>query len=317
MIERLIIIVGPTASGKSELAVKVAKSVGGEIISADSRQIYRGMDIGTGKVPGKWVSRHPGRHKRSAGDPGSQSKAFVYKSIPHYLIDEVSPRSQYSVAKFQKQSQKAIKNILKHGKVPILCGGTGYFIDAAVFDQSLPEVKPDLKLRASLSKLTSEELLKKLQKLDPERASEIDAKNPRRLIRAVEIVMSTGKPVPKIIQGSKYDVLWLGILPAQEILHKKIAKRLKERLRDGMVEEVKKLRASGLSWKKLESFGLEYKFIALYLQNKLTHPEMEEQLGTAIKQYAKRQMTWWKRNKEIHWSDKPSKLLALAKKPVK
>ncbi len=297
---QLICIIGPTAAGKSELAVKLAVKLNGEIISADSRQIYRGLDIGSGKVEGKW-----------------KGEVFVYKNIPHYLIDEVSPRGQYSVAKFQKQATKLITDIHKRGKLPIICGGTGHWIDAVVFAQVLPEVKPDTKLRAKLNQMSVEQLFVQLKKLDPQRAKTIDSKNPRRLIRALEIVMTTGKPVPKSTNRSKYQTIWLGINPGKSELDKKIAKRLNARLKQGLIKEVAQLHKQGLSWKKLESFGLEYKYVALFLQNKITEDEMKEQLLRAIKQYAKRQLTWWKRNQEIHWSSEPKELLSLAKNTSK
>ena len=280
----LIAVVGPTASGKSELAVKLAKKYHGEVISADSRQVYRGMDIGSGKIEGK-----------------IQGFQYTYKSIPHYGIDIASPRSQYSVARFQKYADKVITEIIKRGKVPIICGGTGYWIDAVVYNQHLPAVKPNSQLRKKLEKLSTTELFAKLKKLDPTRAQNIDAKNPRRLIRALEIVLSTGKPVPVSSMQTKYDIIWLGITHDKEALEKRIDKRLGERLNLGMTKEIEKLRKGGLSWKRLEDFGLEYKYIALYLQSKLSHEQMVEQLSTAIKQYAKRQITWFKRNKNIHW----------------
>lgn len=289
---KLIVVVGPTASGKSELAIRIAKKIGGEIISADSRQIYRGLDIGSGKVEGKW---------KTIG----KNKVFVYKDIPHYLIDEVSPRTQHTVAKFQKKARKTIANIIKQGKTPVICGGTGHWADAVVFGQALPEVKPDSKLRAKLSKLTTPNLFKLLQNLDPGRAAEIDSQNPRRLMRALEIVMSTGKPIPKTEQNPEvygnFEVEWIGLNPGMDFLEKKIKKRLTERFKQGMIKEVEALRKNGLSWKRLEAFGLEYKFCALYLQDKITKDELETQLFTAIRQYAKRQMTWFKRNKNIRW----------------
>lgn len=297
----LIVIVGPTASGKSELAVKIARKIGGEIISADSRQIYKGMDIGSGKVEGQWTKVGPNK------------KVYLYKGVPHHLIDEASPRVQYSVARFQKNAKKIIADIFARGKTPIICGGTAHWIDAVVFNQALPQVKPDAKLRAKLANLTTEQMFEKLQKLDPERAVEIDARNPRRLVRALEIVMSTGKPVPKMKNESPYDVKWIGLNPDPEALQVKIKKRLAARLKQGMLKEVQKLHKSGLSWKRLESFGLEYKYCALHLQGKLTAEEMKDQLLTAIRQYSKRQMTWWNRNKDIQWSDDPQKLLTLAK----
>jgi tRNA dimethylallyltransferase len=296
----LFIVVGPTASGKSELAVSIAKKWNGAIISADSRQIYKGLDIGSGKVPGHW-----------------QKGKFIYKGIPHYLIDEASPRVQYSAARFQKQARQIIAQILKDGKTPVICGGTGHWIDATVFDQSLPSVKPNRKLRAKLNRLTPARMFEQLQKLDPQRAAEIDSKNPRRLLRALEIVMSTGKPVPKIVRSPKpyrkdLEIRWIGLNPDKNLLDKKILKRLRGWFKSGLLEEIKKLRDAtngyGLSWKKIESFGLEYKFCALYLQGKISKLEAEALSYTAIRQYAKRQLTWWKRNADIKWYEDSKKV---------
>lgn len=298
----LIILVGPTASGKSELAVKLAKKFNGEIISFDSRQIYKGLDLGTGKISGHWKKNSYNTFKR----PSKMVVTYVYKNISHYCIDYVNPSRQYSVAKFKKDAQKAILDISQRNKLPILCGGTGYWIDAVVYNQELPEIKPNPKLRLELQKKSTEQLFKQLEKLDPVRASTIDPKNPHRLIRALEIVITTGKPVPTLNtntneQKSIYNPIWLGIKTNQEELYSKIDKRLKQRLKQGMIEEVKQLQASGLSWKKLENFGLEYKYIALFLQNKISYQEMVEQLSYAIKHYSKRQLTWWKRNNQIKW----------------
>jgi len=277
-------VVGPTASGKSEYAVTLAKKINGEILSVDSRQIYRGMDIGTGKV--------------------NLTKRQTYKNIPHYGIDIASPKRQYSVAQFQAYSNKVIADILRRGKTPILCGGTMHWMDAVVYNQQLPQVKPDAKLRRQLEKKSIAELFVMLRKLDPKRANSIDNKNPRRLIRALEIVMSTGKPVPHQQQTSPYDVRWIGLKPADETLHKKIAVRLKQRIKEGMIDEVKHLHQNGISWKRLESFGLEYKYCALFLQGKLNKEQLFDELLSAIKKYSKRQMTWWKRNPNIVWMTK-------------
>ncbi len=303
---KILAIVGPTASGKSELAVALAKKFRGEIISCDSRQIYKGMDLGTGKVPGKWkifgIARHPERAKRAEG---SLKKAFVYKSVPHHLIDFQNPARQYSAARFQRDAKRAIADILKRGRLPILCGGAMHWIDAVVFGQAIPAVKPDFRLRAKLEKQSADTLYKRLSKLDPVRAANIDKFNKRRLIRALEIVIATGKPVP-IFQSSNfqslnYKPLWIGITRPQADLYKKIDARLKQRLKAGMLKEVAGLRKRGLSWKRLENFGLEYKFVSLYLQKKISRGEMVKQLSYSIKHYSKRQMTWWKRNKEIIW----------------
>lgn len=288
-LKKILVLIGPTASGKSELGVSLAKKFNGEIISADSRQIYKDMDLGTGKVEGKW-----------------KKDIFIYKNIPHHCIDFINPKVRFSVARFQKITKKIIANILKRGKLPILVGGTGHYIDAVVYNLQLPNVKPNLALRKKLEQFSTKRLFAQIKTKDPIRAKTIDPHNRRRLIRALEIILTTGKPVPVLptsyeLQANNYDSLWLGITLPQETLYKKIEKRLKERLKLGMIKEVEKLKKSGLSYKRLESFGLEYKFIALYLQKKITYKEMEEKLLFAIKHYSKRQLTWWKKNKEIHW----------------
>ncbi len=289
----IIAVVGPTASGKSELAVQIAKQVNGEIVSCDSRQVYRGMDIGSGKVPGEWSV--------SKKSEGTKQQHYVYKSIPHFGIDIASPKRQYSAAQFQKYAQRIIKDILSRNKIPVLCGGTGLWVDAVVSDTVFPAVKPNAILRKKLEKQSVEELFAMLKKKDPTRAETIDRKNPRRLIRALEIVLSTGKPVPEVISATPYSVSWIGITKPEKILHQKIKRRLEQRLNQGMIKEVTTLQRSGISWARLESFGLEYKYCALILQKKISQVEFEQQLFVAIKQYAKRQMTWFKRNKDIHW----------------
>lgn len=290
--QELIAIVGPTASGKSELAVQIAKKINGEIISADSRQVYRGMDIGTGKVEGGW--------KRIRDKELGIRRVFVYKKIPHYCIDFVNPKQQYSVAQFKQCAEAAIHDIASRGKIPILCGGTGFWIDAVAYDMSLPEVAPDLKLRKKLAKKTAAELLAILKKIDPKRAKTIEQKNPRRLIRAIEIAKILGR-VPPLKKYSPYDTVWLGIKKPREALRHLIATRLKKRLKQGMIREIKKLLANGVSHRRLQELGLEYKFVSLYLQGKLQKSHMTQLLQTAIEQYARRQEVWFKRNKKIRW----------------
>lgn len=291
--KKLIVILGPTASGKSDLAVEIALQIkkrklggfeGAEIISADSRQIYRGMDIGSGKITKKEM-----------------------RGVPHHLLDVASPKRRFTVVQYQKLALKAIKNIQKRGKLSILCGGTGLYIQSLVDGLVIPKVPPDAKLRAELEKLSTEKLFEKLKKLDPRRAKNIDRHNRRRLIRALEIVIKTGKPVPqleaKLPEGSSasINVLQFGITQPKDRLKAKIKKRLLRRLKQGLVTEVKKLHRDGVSWKRLEEFGLEYRYIALYLQDKLTKREMIEKLEKEINQYAKRQMTWFSRDKRIYW----------------
>ncbi|MCL5666638.1 MAG: tRNA (adenosine(37)-N6)-dimethylallyltransferase MiaA [Patescibacteria group bacterium] len=295
---KVLIIVGPTSSGKSELAVRLTKRFNGEIISADSRQIYQGMDLGTGKVPGKWKTNNfHGRENRSL---------YIYKGIRHHLIDFVNPKRQYSVSLFQKKTQKAIADIARRGRLPVICGGTAHWIDAVVYKQQIPDVKPDLKLRRRLEKLSTDGLFARISRLDPNRAKIIDRHNRRRLVRALEIVLTTKKPVPNLSTVhycplSTFNALWIGITQPQDVLYQRIEKRLKRRLKAGMIKEIQKLHKQGLSWRRLETFGLEYRFGALYLQKKISHEEMLKQMLLANKHYAKRQLTWWKRNKNIHW----------------
>ncbi|MBU0476780.1 tRNA (adenosine(37)-N6)-dimethylallyltransferase MiaA [Patescibacteria group bacterium] len=276
---KLIVILGPTAAGKSELAVKLAKKFNGEVISADSRQVYRGMDIGTGKVTKKEM-----------------------KGIPHYLLDVASPKKRFTVTQYQKLSTKAIGKILKQDKIPILCGGTGFYIKVVIDGIIIPKVKPDWKLRKKLAEKSIEELFKQLKKLDPKRAKTIESKNKRRLIRALEIIFKTKKSVPSLKKSPlPYSVLIIGVKKDKEKLEKLIKKRLLKRLKQGMVAEVKRLKSSGLSWKRLEEFGLEYRQIARFLQKKINRQEMIEKLQKEIEHYAKRQMTWFKKEKRTHW----------------
>ncbi len=296
-ITKVIVIVGPTASGKSDLAVEIAlrlssgrakKNIGAEIISADSRQVYRGMDIGTGKITKKEM-----------------------RGVPHYLLDVASPKKEFNVAHFKKLAQKKIKEIISRGKIPVIVGGTGFWIDALVYDLNLPEVKPDKKLRAKLEVQSVEELFIKLKKLDPRRAKAIDSKNKRRLVRALEIILLTKKAIPQITSRLKYDALFIGIKISKDILYKRIYKRLIARLEKGMVQEIKKLHKSGVSWKRLDDFGLEYRYVSRYIRGQLNREQMIDETFRAIKKYAKRQMTWFKRNKEINWVDNPKEALVL------
>lgn len=292
---KIIVVLGPTASGKSSLAVKLAKKIsafsgGAEIISADSRQIYKGMDVGTGKIT----------RKEMAG-------------IPHYLLDISNPKKQFSVSQYQKLANQAIKKILKKGKMPIICGGTGLYIDAVIDNVIFPNILPNYLLRKKLEKLTIAELFGKLKKLDPNRAKNIDKNNPRRLIRALEIVMVSKKPVPEIKKQNNYDALKIGIKRQPNELKELIRKRLLKRIKAGMLQEIKKLHKRGVSWKRLFDFGLEYRWVSLYLKKKISKAEMIEKLNKAIVDYAKRQMTWFKRDKEIQWVNDYKQALKITK----
>jgi len=270
--KKIIAILGPTASGKSALAVKIAKKFGGEVISVDSRQVYKGMDIGTGKV-----------------------KKEEVEGIAHYLLDVASPKRKFTVAQFQKLAKKAIEKIFKKGKIPILCGGTGFYLWVLTQKVSIPKVRPDWKLRRKLEKKSAKELFEILKKLDPERAKTIEKDNKRRLIRAIEVAKKLGKVPPLKTEPLPYPILFLGIKKSKGELKKLIKRRLLKRLKEGMIEEVKKLRKSGISWKRLEEFGLEYEWVAKYLQGKIGYKEMVESLQKDIEKFAKKQMTYFKK----------------------
>jgi len=275
---KIIVILGPTASGKTGLSIKLAKKFHGEIISADSRQLYKGMDIGTGKVTKKEMAK-----------------------IPHYLLDVANPKKQFTVAQYKRLAERAIKKIIANKKIPIICGGTGFYIQTITDNTTIPEVKPDAKLRAELEKKSAKELFNRLKKLDPRRAKNIDKNNRRRLIRALEIVIKSGKKIPILKSEPKCEALIIGIKHNSKELKELIKTRLFKRLKQGMVKEIINLKKSGLSWKRLEDFGLEYRYVAYYLQNKLSYNEMVGKLQKEIEHYAKRQMTWFKKDKRIRW----------------
>jgi tRNA dimethylallyltransferase len=292
---KLLVILGPTASGKSDLAVKLAKKFDGEVISADSRQVYKGLDIGSGKITKKEM-----------------------KGVPHHLLDIASPKRIFTASQYQKLGEKAIKDILKRGKLPIICGGTGFYIDALISGLKLPEVPPQKELRKKLEKESAETLFKKLKKLDHRRAENIDQLNKRRLIRALEIILTTKKPVPlntMIYHSAQlYDTLKIGIKKEPEELKKLIHKRLVKRLGQGMVKEVKNLHEQELSWKRLDDLGLEYRYVSRHLRGLISKAEMGDLIEKESWRYAKRQMTWFKRDKNIIWIAKRKEAKISAKK---
>ena len=289
---KIIVIVGPTASGKSALAVRLAKKFNGEIISADSRQVYRGLDIGTGKTTKQEM-----------------------KGIPHHLLDVANPKRQFSVAKYKELAEANIRYIVSYGKLPIVVGGTGFYIDALTGTANFPDVPPNKKLREKLSKKSAPELFKILQKKDPERAATIDQYNKVRLIRALEIVEALGK-VPRQVhscQLSAYSFIYLGLKP--DDLDRRIRERLLKRL-EPMIREGRKLHKQGLTYKRMHELGLEYRYIAMYLQGKISKDEMVKKLNIPTRKSAKRKMPWSpakggsaspeggkrrKRNKKIRW----------------
>ncbi len=297
--KKIIVVLGPTASGKTKLAVLLAVKFNGEIVSADSRQVYRGMDIGTGKDLSEYT-------------------------VPYHLIDVASPKVRFDLAKYQKLAFQAIDDILKRGQLPILAGGSGLYIQAVVDNYKLSDIKSNLALRKKLEKLNAGELFKKLEKLAPKMAAKLnfsDKNNKRRLIRYLEILGQDGNFKSRLGKR-KYQALLVGVKFSKDILKQRIFKRLLLRLKEqNMIGEVENLHGQGLSWKKLEEFGLEYKFIAMYLQKKLTYNEMVEKLNIAIYQFAKRQLTWFKRwekqGAKINWLKDDKKIEKLVKEFLK
>lgn len=279
--QKVLVIVGPTSSGKSALAVELARRFAGEVISADSRQVYRGLNIGTGKIT-----------KREM------------KGVRHHLLDEVGPHRIFTAHDFVEKGSVMIDDISRRGKLPIICGGTGFYIDALLGRITLPDVPPNSKLRAQLEKKSAAQLFALLEKKDPQRAKTIEPHHRRRLIRALEIVHTLGS-VPDIsgLRNHYFDVLWIGIAPPMKELAKKIALRLRTRMKQGMVAEAKRLHAGGLSYQRMEELGLEYRFLARLLQGRVTRAQMIVELNRAIRKYAKRQVTYWKRNRAIRWFD--------------
>ena|SRR3989338_283158 len=287
---KLICIVGPTASGKSDLGILLAKRYNGEIVSADSRQIYKGLDIGSGKITKKEM-----------------------RGIPHHLFDVTSPKRRFTASQYQKLAVRAIDGIARRGKLPILVGGTPFYLYAVIDGYVFPEVKPNPKLRKQLQTKSFDELFSELRRKDPARAQTIE-KNKRRVIRALEIISQTGKPIPSL--GKRplpYDLCIIGIKRSPGELSEHIALRLAKRFKQGMIAEVKQLHEhQGLSWKRFEELGLEYRFIANFLQKKVSRQKMVEELQKAIEDFAKRQMTWFKKDPRIQWVSTPKEASDIA-----
>lgn len=275
---QIIVVGGPTATGKTDIAIDIALLHNGEVINADSRQVYRGLDIGSAKVT-----------------------KIEMRDVLHHLLDVADPKDEvFSVAEYKKQAQKCIEDILKRGKLPIICGGTGFYIDTLVYNQSIPEVKENPKLRAELETKSTEELYSLIEAKDPKRAHSIDPHNKVRLIRALEIIEALGE-VPEQKKDEWYDVLYLCLELDKETHHNIIEDRITKRMKQGMLEEVKDLHQGGVSFETLERFGLEYRYLAYILQEKMTQEESLLELASQTKKFAKRQYTWFKRNNEVKW----------------
>ncbi|PIR98565.1 MAG: tRNA (adenosine(37)-N6)-dimethylallyltransferase MiaA [Candidatus Colwellbacteria bacterium CG10_big_fil_rev_8_21_14_0_10_41_28] len=299
---KILVILGPTCSGKSELAVSLAKKFNGEVISADSRQVYRGLDKSSSKVPGKWVI-------------SGVKRMFMYKGVRHHLVDITPLRRRFTVQQFKKKGKKAIKNILSRGKVPIIAGGTGFYLDALVYDLDIPRVPPNRKLRKELDNLSTDELYNRLKGLDPKSAKRVDPNNRVRIIRAIEIVVMTGSPIPEIdLTGEEapYETLQIGIKLPEDELKRRIHSVAKNRVNEGVVEEITQLHNKGVSWDRFIELGMEYRHIARYLKSSdITQDELRKALENEFWQYSRRQMVWFRRAKNITWISDPSEAVPI------
>ncbi len=276
---KIIAIVGPTASGKTAYAVELAKKLNGEIISADSRLVYRGFDIGTAK-------------------PDVEER----QGIKHHLIDVVEPEEDYSAGLYEKHAKKAIEDILNRGKVPIVAGGTGLYFRVLLENWDLPEFDPDVELRAELQKLSNLQLLDRLRELDEAAALEAQLADKKKIIRAIEIIKNTGLPLNEArrLKAPEYDVEWIGLNLPREDLYEKINKRVDIMVENGLIEETQKLlNKHGRIKNIIETIG--YKEITAYLDGTLTLEEALEKLKQNTRNYAKRQLTWFNKNEEINW----------------
>lgn len=291
----VIVIVGPTASGKSDLGVMLAKKFQGEIVSADSRQIYRDLDIGTAKVKGIW-----------------KKGVYIHNGIFHYCIDIVSPKKTYTASEFKTCARDAITKITSHGNLPIIVGGTAFWIDTLIYDLDLPEVAPNPALRKQLEKKSVAQLLTMLNKLDVLRAAAIEQKNPRRLVRAIEIASALGA-IPSISKKNPYRALWIGIAPDQKILKQRIARRSRQIVHSGLIAETEKLLSKGVSKKRIYELGFEYVAALHVIERKNAGSDLSEELTRQTMKYAVRQMRWFKRNKDIHWVRTPTQAERLVK----
>ena len=278
---KLIVILGPTASGKSNLSITLAQQFNGEIVSADSRQVYRGLDIGTAKVT-----------------PVEQAR------VPHHVLDVAAPHEIYTVAQFQRDAISAINDILRRSHQPFLVGGSPHYIQAVVDNLDIPHIEPQPELRAQLEKRSLPELLEQLEELDPRSANTIDRNNPRRVVRALEVCLVSGKPYSqqRKISEPLYQCLFLGIEWPRNELYRKIDERVDERMQLGMVQEVQRLLSEGITEQRLESLGLEYRYVARWLAGAFENEdEMVQRLKYAIHDFTRRQLTWFRKEKRIVW----------------
>ena len=285
MNNRVIAVVGATASGKTSYAIELAKKINGEIISADSRLVYKGMDIGTAKPT-----------------------IDEMQEIPHYMIDVVEPEYNYSVGLYVKEAKKHITDIISRGKVPIVAGGTGLYFRVLLENYDLPDVKPDYELRKELSSYSYEELLEMLTKLDEKAANSVEKNDKKKLIRYIEIIKLAGKPLDLVcgVKEKEFNVEWVGLNFPREILYDRINKRVDLMIEQGLIDETKKLlQKHGRISNITDTIG--YREVLSYLDGELSLDEAKDKLKQNTRNYAKRQLTWFRKNEQINWNCYPDR----------
>lgn len=285
MNNRVIAVVGATASGKTSYAIELAKKINGEIISADSRLVYKGMDIGTAKPT-----------------------IDEMQEIPHYMIDVVEPEYNYSVGLYVKEAKKHITDIISRDKVPIVVGGTGLYFRVLLENYDLPDVKPDYELRKELSSYSYEELLEMLTKLDEKAANSVEKNDKKKLIRYIEIIKLAGKPLDLVrgVKEKEFNVEWVGLNFPREILYDRINKRVDLMIEQGLIDETKKLlQKHGRISNITDTIG--YREVLSYLDGELSLDEAKDKLKQNTRNYAKRQLTWFRKNEQINWNCYPDR----------
>ncbi len=312
---RVLVILGPTSSGKTGVSLKIARELNGEIINADARQIYRKLTIGTGKPPGRrgkflghnaYLVRVPyssDYEKLGINPEDLPGQESPYPEIPHYLMDFMDPKKIISVAEWRRIALKAINGIHRRGHLPIVVGGTGLYIKALVDNFAIPAVPPNPSLRSSYEKQPLSKLTELLLKMDPDAKINVDLKNPRRVIRALEICTFTGKPISqlRIKQKPVINAFQIGIKWTREVLRERINQSITRMVEEGWPEEVRRLHDGGISWNAPAMTSIGYREIASYIRGEIMLDEAIEQAKRVTYQYAKRQETWFKKDTRIHW----------------
>lgn len=304
--QKVLVVLGPTATGKTDLALSLAKKFDGELVSCDSRQVYKGLDIGTGKEPGKSITNYELRVKKEKG-------YWEIDGVKVWMYDVADPKKQYTVKDYVEQAGRIVEDIMSRGKLPIIVGGTGLYLKALLEGLPSLDIPTNEKLRGELEKLSLEELQQKLRTLSPTswgKMNNSDRQNSRRLLRSIEITSMNGYSVASKkleVKSQKYETLKIGLTAPRDVLKNRIYSRLLARIDQGMIREAEQLHQGGLSFKRMEELGLEYGMLAKLLAGQVNEDQLVDLLSVKISQYAKRQMTWFKNPSTssgcINWFD--------------